>query len=160
MTTDDGAPVATGRTERADAPREPLVVYGLLGVFLGTLFIKSEVASWFRIQEMFHFRAVHMYGVIGSAVAVGAAGLALMKRFGVRSVRGEEIRYPDRASVRVRPNNVLGGICFGLGWGLVGACPGPIFALLGTGIPVMVVVLLGALAGAWTYGLLRSQLPH
>ena len=148
------------RAQQDETRREPLFVYVLLGAFLGTVFIKSEVASWFRIQEMFHFHAIHMYGVIGSAVGVGAISLLLMKRFGVRTVRGEEIRYPSGDEVKPRPQHILGGICFGLGWGFVGACPGPLFALVGSGIPVMLVGLAGALAGAWTYGLLRPRLPH
>ena len=142
------------------APREPLHIYFLLGIFLGTLFIKAEVASWFRIQDMFHFHAIHMYGIIGMAVGVGALSLALMKHFDVRTIRGEEIRYPGADEVRPRPQHILGGICFGLGWGLVGACPGPLFALVGSGVPVMLVGLLSAIAGAWAYGLLRPSLPH
>ena len=156
-------PVLSERPAPAEAVeerREPLVVYLLLGTFLGIVFIKSEVASWFRIQEMFRFGAVHMYGVIGGAVLVGAVSLALMKRFGVRTVRGEEIRYPGGAETRPRPNHILGGTCFGLGWGLVGACPGPLFALVGSGVGVMAVGLLGALAGAWCYGLMKPGLPH
>jgi uncharacterized membrane protein YedE/YeeE len=140
--------------------REPLIVYFLLGIFLGVLFIKSQVASWFRIQEMFRFQAIHMYGVIGLAVVVGAVSLALMKRFGTRTLRGEEIAYPPAEAGRPRPNHILGGTVFGLGWGLVGACPGPLFALVGSGIPVMVVALLGAVLGAWSYGFLKPRLPH
>ena len=139
---------------------ESLGVYFLLGLFLGTIFIKSEVASWFRIQEMFRFQAIHMYGVIGLAIAVGATSLAIMKRRGSRTVRGEEIGWPDAESARPRPNHILGGTVFGLGWGLVGACPGPLFALVGSGIPVMIVALLGAVLGAWGYGLLKPRLPH
>lgn len=139
---------------------ESLAVYFLLGVFLGTMFIKSEVASWFRIQEMFGFAAIHMYGVIGGAIGVGAVSLALMKRLGTRTIRGDEIHYPDGEEKRPRPHHVLGGITFGLGWGLVGACPGPLFALVGSGIPVMALALLGAVAGAWAYGLLKPALPH
>jgi len=146
--------------EETASSRESLVVYLLLGTFLGILFIKSEVASWFRIQEMFHFRAIHMYGVIGSAIGVGAISLVLMKRFGVRTIRGDEIQYPDASERRPSARHALGGICFGLGWGLLGACPGPIFALVGTGAPVMLVGLLGAVAGAWFYGLMRPGLPH
>ncbi len=149
----------TGPEETAKTP-ESLVVYLLLGTFLGILFIKSEVASWFRIQEMFHFRSIHMYGVIGSAIAVGAVSLGLMKRFRVRTIRGDEIRYPDASERRPSARHILGGICFGLGWGLLGACPGPIFALVGSGVPVMLVGLLGAIAGAWFYGLTRPALPH
>ncbi len=146
--------------ERPRGPGESRVVYFLLGVFLGTIFIKSELASWFRIQEMFDFASFYMYGVIGSAVLVGAASLALMKRLGVRTIRGEVIQYPDPAEGRPRPRHILGGVVFGLGWGLLGACPGPIFALLGAGVPVMIVALFSALAGSWFYGLLRPRLPH
>ncbi|MDZ7778830.1 MAG: DUF6691 family protein [Gemmatimonadota bacterium] len=139
---------------------ESLAVYFLVGIYLGVIFIKSEVASWFRIQEMFHFDAVHMYGVIGSAVAVGALSVFLMKRFGIRTIRGEPIAFPESDQARPRKNHILGGIAFGLGWGFIGACPGPLFALIGSGIGVLVVGLLAALAGAWTYGLLRPNLPH
>jgi len=139
---------------------ESLLVYFLLGVFLGTIFIKSEVASWFRIQEMFRFQSIHMYGVIGLAVAVGASSVALMKRRGARTVRGTEISWPDASAARPRPNHLLGGTVFGLGWGLVGACPGPLFALVGSGIPVMAVALVGAVLGAWSYGFLKPRLPH
>lgn len=150
---------ATG-TETKAGSTESLLVYFALGTFLGLVFIKSEVASWFRIQEMFYFRAVHMYGVIGSAVAVGAIGVALMKRWGVRTVRGEEIVYPGEDEVRPQKRHILGGICFGLGWGLLGACPGPIFSLMGTGLSVLLVALLGALIGAWCYGAFKPKLPH
>jgi uncharacterized membrane protein YedE/YeeE len=156
MTTEPNA----GSEQAVDAAKEPLWAYFLLGTLLGMIFIKSEVASWFRIQEMFHFHSIHMYGVIGSAVGVGAVSLALMKRFGTRTVRGEVIRYPGEDEVKPRPQHILGGTCFGLGWGLVGACPGPFFALMGSGIPVMAVGLLAAVAGAWFYGLLRPSLPH
>ena len=148
--------------DQAQEPRrgESLLVYLALGAFLGLLFVKSEVASWFRIQEMFHFRALHMYGIIGSAVLVGGVGIALMKRFGVRTVRGEEIVYPGAEEVSPRPRHILGGTLFGLGWGLLGACPGPIFALVGSGLTVLLVALMGALAGAWCYGALKPKLPH
>lgn len=149
-------PAATPQPRRG----ESLLVYLALGTFLGVLFVKSEVASWFRIQEMFHFRAVHMYGVIGGAVAVGAVALAFMKRFGVRTVRGETIVYPGQEEARPRLRHILGGTFFGLGWGLLGACPGPIFALIGSGMSVFLVALLGAVAGAWTYGALKPKLPH
>jgi hypothetical protein len=139
---------------------ESLAVYFVLGVLLGIIFLKSEVASWFRIQEMFRFQAIHMYGVIGSAVAVGALSIALMKPLGTRTMRGESIAFPERAAVKPRTNHILGGTLFGLGWGLVGACPGPLYALLGSGLPIMLVALLGALGGAWVYGLLRPHLPH
>jgi hypothetical protein len=124
------------------------------------IFIKSEVASWFRIQEMFRFQAFHMYGVIGSAVASGALSLLVMKRLGARALRGEPIAWPARQERRVGVEHVAGGTIFGLGWGLLGACPGPIYALMGAGVGVMVVGLLAAVAGAWVYGYLRPRLPH
>ena len=141
-------------------PRESLPVYLLLGLFLGVLFIKSEVASWFRIQEMFRFQALHMYGVIGSAVAVGAGSVFLMKRFRTRTVRGETIDFTCGEPNLFGKEHVLGGTVFGLGWGLVGACPGPIYALIGAGYTIMLLGLLSALAGAWIYGLLKPRLPH
>lgn len=139
---------------------EPLVVYFLLGIYLGVIFIKSEVASWFRIQEMFHFDAFHMYGVIGAAVGVGALSVRLMKRRRSRTVRGEEIAFPSGEETLPSKQHAFGGLAFGLGWGLIGACPGPLFALVGSGIPVMLVGLAAALAGAWSYGLLKPHLPH
>ena len=137
-----------------------LIVYFLIGTFLGTIFIKSEVASWFRIQEMFRFQAFHMYGVIGSAVLTGVVTTLLMKRVGVRTVRGEEIGWPQAAEARPAKRHILGGTAFGLGWGLLGACPGPLFALIGAGYWVFGIGLLGAVAGAWTYGLSKPNLPH
>lgn len=139
---------------------EPLFVYFLLGIYLGVIFIKSEVASWFRIQEMFHFDAFHMYGVIGAAVGVGALSVIVMKRRRSRTVRGEEILFPSGSEIVPTKQHVFGGLAFGLGWGLIGACPGPLFALVGSGIPVMLVGLVSAMAGAWSYGLLKSYLPH
>jgi uncharacterized membrane protein YedE/YeeE len=144
-----------------EAPRtESLVPYFLVGLYLGIVFIKSEVASWFRIQEMFRFQAVHMYGVLGGAVLVGALGVALMRRRGVRTASGSDIAFSDHEDRRPSVQHAIGGICFGLGWGLLGACPGPMYALVGSGLPVMLVALGGALGGAWVYGLLRTKLPH
>jgi hypothetical protein len=153
-------------TTRSTAPTaelrssESLVVYFLVGAYLGVIFIKSEVASWFRIQEMFLFESFHMYGVIGGAVGVGALSVFLMKRAGTRTVRGEAIAFPSGDETRPRKHHAYGGIAFGLGWGLIGACPGPLFALIGSGLPIMLVGLLAAAAGAWSYGLLRPHLPH
>lgn len=146
---------------RTEEPRtESLVPYFLVGIYLGIVFIKSQVASWFRIQEMFRFQSIHMYGIIGLAVLVAAIGVALLKRSGGRSRSGEPIVFPEPDDRKPAPHHVLGGIAFGLGWGLLGACPGPIYALIGSGAPVMLVGLGGALAGAWVYGFLRPRLPH
>ena len=155
------APTMNAAGVSTAAPRtESLVPYFVLGLYLGIVFIKSEVASWFRIQEMFRFQAVHMYGVIGGAVLVGALGVALMRRRGLRTAFGNEIAFSDPEERRPSVQHTIGGICFGLGWGLLGACPGPMYALVGSGLPVMLVALGGALAGAWVYGLLRPNLPH
>jgi uncharacterized membrane protein YedE/YeeE len=137
-----------------------LLPYFLVGLFLGIIFIKSEVASWFRIQEMFRFQALHMYGVIGGAVVVGALGVAFLKRSGGRTASGSQIAFPDPSERRPSIQHAIGGTCFGLGWGLMGACPGPMYALIGSGLPVMLVALGGALAGAYVYGVLRLRLPH
>jgi uncharacterized membrane protein YedE/YeeE len=142
------------------ARREPLWPSLALGVYLGVVFTKAEVISWFRIQEMFRFQSFHMYGIIGSAVAVAALGTWLVRRSGVRTFDGRAIdmsRLPWRG---VGAQYWLGGSLFGLGWGMTGACPGPMFALVGTGLSVMVVAILAALIGVWCYGWLRPRLPH
>ena len=151
---------AQSPTETSSAESGALMVYFLTGTYLGLVFIKAEVVSWFRIQEMFRFQSIHMYGIIGLAVGVGAVSIALMKYFRVRTVRGEEIAWPDAAVMKPQKHHILGGTIFGLGWGLAGACPGPLFALIGSGLPIVGVALLGALAGAWSYGLLKPALPH
>ena len=136
-----------------------LLVYLLLGALFGIVLIKSEVVSWFRIQEMFMFDNFHMYGIIGSAVVVAALSILIIKRFNVKTIHGEPIEIaPKQWDRGVR--YWLGGTFFGLGWALLGACPGPIFALIGSGTTVLVVGLAGALAGTWTYGLVRARLPH
>ena len=137
-----------------------LFPYLLVGLYLGIVFIKSEVASWFRIQEMFRFQAVHMYGVIGGAVVVGALSVAFLKHRGGRTAFGEDITFPEASERRPSIHHAVGGTCFGLGWGLIGACPGPMYALVGSGLPVMLVGFGGALAGAFVYGILRPRLPH
>ncbi len=158
------APDCLDRTEepRGDSPLL-LLGYTLLGAYLGVLFMQGEVLSWFRIQEMFRFQSFHMYGIIGSAVAVGMFSLALIRRLDLRTVRGEPIRVPPKLWGDSRIPGArywIGGTIFGLGWGLLGACPGPIFALLGGGVTVMVVPLVAALAGTWTYSAIRHRLPH
>ncbi|CAN5566204.1 YeeE/YedE family protein [soil metagenome] len=147
-----------------------LFVYGLIGVYLGFVFVQSEVVSWFRIQEMFRFQSFHMYGVIGSAVAVAALSVYLIQRFGARTLHGARIRVTPKDwgdSSIPGARYWMGGTLFGLGWALLGACPGPIFALIGvgaaapaTGLTVMFVALLAAMAGTWVYAALRVRLPH
>ncbi|MEL6769693.1 MAG: DUF6691 family protein [Bacteroidota bacterium] len=140
-----------------------LVVYLFLGALFGVVLVKSEVASWFRIQEMFRFDSVHMYGVIGSALAVAALSLYFIRRVGAKTFGGQSITIERKAWGPSRLPGArywIGGTLFGLGWGLLGACPGPMFALLGTGLSVIVVALLSAMAGTWAYAALRDHLPH
>lgn len=147
-------PQTTFRMRLADA-----LLYLGLGTLFGILLIKSEVVSWFRIQEMFRFQAFHMYGILGSAVVVARGSLVLLRRFNATTPRGEPLTISDKPFERGL-NQSLGGIAFGLGWGLLGACPGPIYALIGAGITPVVVALLSAMAGAWAYGHLKPYLPH
>jgi uncharacterized membrane protein YedE/YeeE len=133
------------------------IKYLVFGVLFGIILTKAEVISWFRIQEMFRFQSFHMYGIIGSAVVVGAISILLIKKFKLKSSNGEEIIFPEK------PYNkglMIGGTIFGLGWALTGACPGPIFALIGNGYGVFLVALFFAIIGAWVYGLLQDKLPH
>jgi uncharacterized membrane protein YedE/YeeE len=152
----DSVPVETPITA---AKREWLLVYLLLGLVFGIILTKSEVISWFRIQEMFRFQSFHMYGIIGSAIIVGAISLQIIKRLDVRTISGDPITIPSKEMGRGY-RYWIGGTLFGLGWGLLGACPGPIFALLGGGVTVLSVGLLSALAGTWVYGYLRPNLPQ
>ena len=132
----------------------------LIGVFLGIVFTKAEVISWFRIQEMFRFQSFHMYGIIGSAVAVGAISLLVIRRLGVRTLDGVPIEVAPKPSAGVNTRYWLGGALFGIGWGLLGACPGPIYALIGNGLTVFIASLGAALLGTWSYGWLKPHLPH
>lgn len=151
--------MTTTVADRSTAARENLLWYLALGCLFGIVLVKSEVVSWYRIHEMFLFRSFHMYGVLGSAVSVAAVALAVLKRVGASSLTGEPIRVPAKALGRGY-RYWLGGSLFGIGWALTGACPGPVFALIGAGGSVFVVVALSAIAGTWTYGLLRPRLPH
>lgn len=129
-----------------------------IGILFGIIMFKSEAASWFRIYEMFQFQSFHMYGIIGSALFFGVILIQLIKRFKLKSVFGESIRIPDKDKSFYR--YMLGGIIFGLGWGLTGACPGPIFTLIGAGFFPILIVLFFAMVGTWIYGLLKNKLPH
>lgn len=136
-----------------------LLAYLLLGIGFGIVLTKSEVVSWFRIQEMFRFQSPRMYEIIASAVTVAAASVAVIKKLGLKALSGEPITIPPKTlgnGVRY----ALGGTLFGLGWALTGACPGPLFALVGSGVTVMIVSIISALAGTWLYGFLRPKLPH
>lgn len=134
------------------------ILYLVLGVIFGITMYKAETASWFRIVEMFRFQSFHMYGFIGSALVIGVTGTQLLKKKRVKDVEGQPIViHPKEKSVY---RYLFGGIAFGLGWALIGACPGPIFVLLGAGTYSMVIVILAALTGTWLYGILRNKLPH
>lgn len=135
-----------------------LLVYLLIGVYFGVVLIRSEAASWYRIQEMFRFQSVHMYGLIGSAVLTGLLTTWLLRRSGARSLDGQTITVTPKERGWAR--YVLGSATFGIGWGLAGVCPGPIFTLLGAGVWPMLIVLTFALLGTWLYGALRKHLPH
>ncbi|WP_233525708.1 DUF6691 family protein [Chitinophaga silvisoli] len=133
------------------------IKYTLAGVLFGIVLVKSQVLSWFRIQEMFHFQSFHMYGVIGSAVITGLISVTVIKKFKIRTFGGEEIVIAKKAFSK---GNIYGGLLFGFGWALTGACPGPLFAQVGAGFTVMGVALLSAILGTWVYGLVRDKLPH
>lgn len=129
----------------------------LLGIFFGIVLVKSEVVSWFRIQKMFRFEEAHMYLIIASAVVVGAISVFIIKRLQMRTVQGEAI------VIREKPFNkgvVVGGIIFGMGWAITGACPGPIYAQMGSGAYMAVITFVAALAGAYLYAFLQPRLPH
>ena len=135
-----------------------LIKYLLLGIFFGIVLTKSEVISWYRIQEMFRFDSFHMYGIIGSAVVLGALGIFLLKQMKVKSIDGNDLKLsPKKMEI---PRLLLGGTIFGLGWALTGACPGPLYTLLGYGVYVVIIVIISAIFGAFVYGLLKHRLPH
>jgi uncharacterized membrane protein YedE/YeeE len=127
------------------------------GVLFGIVLVKTEVISWFRIQEMFRFQSFHMYGVIGSAVVTAMISVLLIKKFRVKSIYGEPIQL---YKIRFSKGHVYGGLLFGSGWAITGACPGPLFALIGSGTTVIIVTLLSAVGGTWVYGYFREKLPH
>ena len=131
--------------------------YVLVGTLFGFVLTKSEAISWFRIHEMFRFQSFHMYGLMMSAVLVGMLSILLIKRFDVRTLSGDPIVIEPKPYNR---GTVIGGLIFGFGWAMTGACPGPLYALVGAGVYVMAAGLLAAIAGAWVYGLIRDRLPH
>ena len=131
--------------------------YLLVGVVFGILFVKAEIISWFRIQEMFRLQSFHMYGVIGSAVIVGIISVWIIKKFGLKAIDGTPVTFQPK---KFHKGQIFGGIMFGLGWAMTGACPGPLFAQIGSGFTVVIVVLLSAIAGTWVYGYVKEKLPH
>lgn len=131
--------------------------YTFVGLLFGIVFVKAEIISWFRIQEMFRLQSFHMYGVIGSAVIVGLISVLIIRKFNIKTIYGETIEFHPKT---FNKGQIFGGLLFGLGWAITGACPGPLFAQIGAGATVIAVTLLSAIAGTWTYGLLRDKLPH
>jgi uncharacterized membrane protein YedE/YeeE len=131
--------------------------YLMIGLLFGIILVKSEVISWFRIQEMFRLQAFHMYGVLGSAIVVGMVSVLIIKRFKIKTISGGDVIIPKK---EFQWGNVYGGLIFGLGWAITGACPGPLFALIGSGFLVIAVTLFSAIAGTWVYGLVREKLHH
>ncbi len=129
-----------------------------VGIFFGIVLVKSEAVSWYRIYEMFKFQSFHMYGIIGSAVLMGMSGIFLIKKFKVKSVEGNPILLPPKEKSFIR--YIFGGTIFGLGWALAGACPGPMYILLGAGIYPMVILIFAATLGTFIYGVVKKKLPH
>jgi uncharacterized protein len=139
----------------ADVKPRPLAnwPFAVVGLFFGIVFVKAEVISWFRIQEMFRFHSFHMYGVIGTAVLVGIISLQLIKQLKIKTIHGDPIRVAPKV---FSTGQIWGGLLFGCGWAITGACPGPLFAQIGAGFPVMVITLLAAIGGTWVYGAVKS----
>ncbi len=136
--------------------RERIIVF-TIGLVFGMILLVSEVVSWFRIQEMFRFQSFHMYGIIGSAIVVGAVSVFLIKKFQIKAIDGNDINLTPKPMQR---SNFFGGILFGMGWALTGACPGPLYVLFGAEYSVIGAVILSAIAGAFVYGIFQKQLPH
>lgn len=149
------------QTETSTKPRLSILdvlLYLASGTYFGLVAYKSEIISWYRIQEMFRFQSFHMYGIIGSAVVVGTLSLSLIRYFKLTTIHNESISLKPKSKTVV--GNLVGGTIFGFGWAMTGACPGPLYALVGSGSTVFIVVILSALLGTWTYGSVKKYLPH
>lgn len=134
------------------------LIYLIIGILFGITMFKSEAASWFRIYEMFKFDSFHMYGIIGSALVIGIIVVQSIKKFKIKSFYGENIHFNPKA--KSFPRYMIGGIIFGLGWALAGACPGPMFTLAGAGYAPILIVIAASIVGTFFYGLLKDKLPH
>jgi uncharacterized membrane protein YedE/YeeE len=143
--------------ENVQTPAWHNLKYLVFGLLFGIVLIKSEVVSWYRIQEMFRLQSFHMFGVIGSAVVVGAISVFIIKKFKIKTINGEEILLPNKT---FNKGQIYGGLLFGFGWAMTGACPGPLFAQLGYGAAAISVTILMAIAGTWVYGKVREKIPH
>ena len=133
------------------------IKYLVVGILFGIVFVKAEIISWFRIQEMFRLQSFHMYGVIGTAVLTGMISVFLIKKFKIKTIYGETIKIAPK---KFNKGQVYGGLIFGFGWAITGACPGPLFAQIGTGAFAVIVTLTSAVLGTWVYGYFRDKLPH
>jgi uncharacterized membrane protein YedE/YeeE len=143
--------------EQVQTPAWHNLKYLVFGLLFGIVLIKSEVVSWYRIQEMFRLQSFHMFGVIGSAVVVGAISVFIIKKFKIKTINGEEILLPNKT---FNKGQIYGGLIFGFGWAMTGACPGPLFAQLGYGAAAISVTILMSIAGTWVYGKVREKIPH
>ena len=133
------------------------IQYLIVGVLFGIVFVKAEIISWFRIQEMFQLQSFFMYGVIGTAVVVGMLSVWLIKRFNIKTFSGDAITFEDK---KFDKGQIYGGLIFGICWAITGACPGPLFVQIGCGFSVVIITFLSALAGTWVYGFFHEKLPH
>ncbi|MBC7722826.1 MAG: YeeE/YedE family protein [Pedobacter sp.] len=133
------------------------IKYLIVGIAFGIVFVKAEIISWFRIQEMFHLQSFFMYGVIGTAVLVGMLSIFVIKKFNIKTFSGQPITFEDK---KFNKGQIIGGLIFGIGWAITGACPGPLFAQIGSGFGVAIITFFSAIGGTWVYGLLREKLPH
>ena len=128
-----------------------------VGIIFGIVFVKAEIISWFRIQEMFRFQSFHMFGVIGTAVVVGLISVQLIKKLNIKTLSGDSISINPKTYTK---GTIIGSLLFGFGWAITGACPGPLFAEIGSGFFSIFVTMLSALAGTWIYGYFQKRLPH
>lgn len=135
-----------------------LHLFLILGIIFGIVLSKTEVISWYRIQEMFLFKSFHMYGVIGSAIVTGMVLIALAKKFGWKNNRGQKMFFKVKEPGLKK--YIFGGIIFGIGWSIAGACPGPMFVLLGSGFTIFIPIILSALLGTLFYGIIKDKIPH
>ena len=134
-----------------------LIKYLFMGTLFGIILVKSEVISWYRIQEMFRLQSFHMFGVIGSAVVTGIISILIIKKFKIKTINGEKIELPSK---KFNKGQIYGGLIFGFGWAITGACPGPLFAQIGSGSSVIIITLLSAIAGTWVFGYFKERLPQ
>ncbi len=153
------SPINCEAPNMQQVPETPvqLIKYLIVGILFGIVFVKAEIISWFRIQEMFRLQSFFMYGVIGSAILVGIISIQLIKRLKIKTLDGEPVKIADK---EFRKGQIFGGFVFGLGWALTGACPGPLFAQIGSGFTVVIVTLLSAILGTWVYGKYADKLPN